>query len=194
MIFDPGAIEEAMVERLRADSTVAGWGGHVGSWPGPLAAARGAAEVIKLPAVLVVFLGGEIRRMGQFTFVADPGRFQVTVCARNFRRARSAQAPSAAGEVGAYEMANAVLRLFSGQTLNLDIDELCPTSVDLVDEARPGEVQYALVFETRFEFQMDDEAVDPAGSVTDLETVSAEIQAVDGENSVSVVTDTHEVG
>jgi phage gp37-like protein len=190
-VIDFEAIESKIVEVLQADTTLAAQARHIGAWEGEAVLARKAGVVIKLPAVLVVYAGGPIRRRGMADWKTE-ARFDVTVQAQNFRGANKARTGAASGtEVGAYDLIRSVLRILSGKTLGLEIGELTPDEVGYVP-LESGETAYVVPFITTVALDFSEQELQEpeAKAVAALESIHTEhvVLRLDGDG-VSVVTD-----
>lgn len=173
------AIEDAIVAALEADAQLAASCQTIVATQGTFDAARKAGQVLKLPALAVLYVGGDDEPRGMWAF-EETATFQVTVAARNLRASHVA-ARGTGTEAGAYELVERVRAVLSGQTLGLDISELVPRRVEAqridTDEL---EAHYIIQFTTRYEVELS------ADELPDLTTAAVTYQTDD----TVVVTDT----
>lgn len=182
----PAQIEDAILSRLQADPTLATAVRTFELYDGPAKPAEWRAKggAVVLPAVLVAYVGSSVGPFGGFDF-CDLASFQVSVIARNLRGRRGGTREQV--EAGAQDLMWRVRQLLSGQTLDLDMSELVPASVELLEYTKDTRAsEFAVQFTTRVEFDLATDA-DVDGIVDDLDTITVDVQV----SNDSIVVDTH---
>lgn len=187
----PAQIEDAILAALSADATLAASVRTFELYNGTAKAAEWRAKggAAGLPAVLVAYVGSEVAPFGGLDF-ADLATFQVSCLARNLRGRRGGTREQV--ETGAQDLMWRVRQVLSGQTLGLEMSELVPTQVELIEyEKDPRLSEFGVQFTTQVEFDLaaydlaTDTDVD--GVVADLDTITVDVQV----STDTIVVDTH---
>lgn len=163
-----GEIENAIVQRI--DTATLGYKPRkVATYGAEFS--MGLERIVRdFPAFLVAYQGGELmqERRSSFKFSA---RFTVICCANSLRNEAAARQGAGSG-VGSYQMAQDVVRLLSGRTLDLSIDPIRPTAIQaLINDRADQQLAsvYGVELTTAFNFDL---APNPA-TIDDFETFHA---------------------
>lgn len=145
-------VEDAILAALKADTTIAGYARSIATFQGSLVKAVQQGIGLRQPALLVLFNGGPLKRLGSGLFRLT-AEWDVLCCARNLRSAAHGANPEASGEVGAYDIVADVLRVLSDTDLDLDgMDDLVPLDIELLSN---GEIKDATLTVYRVIFRGD---------------------------------------
>lgn len=141
------AVEDAIIDALATDATIASYARHVGTWQGKLEDAL-EQSLFRDPSILVLFGGFDTEhRGGDYALQTE---WQVLVRDRNLRRERARRTEGPAGEPGTYKMVADVIRVLTRAELAVDgMDELHLVACRLLQTGRdPSRTTsaYLLVF------------------------------------------------
>lgn len=169
-------VEDALLEALQTDVTIASYVRTINSWQGSIEDAV-KQSALRDPAILVLFVGGPIRQVGGHH--ACLCQWQVLVRDRNLRR-EGARRTGVGAAPGTYNMVADVLRVVTGFGAELDgVKSFEPVSVDLLQAGRdPSQVTsaYLVAFETELDLLV-------LAGTTDLDQVNVELPVVNRDES-----------
>lgn len=184
--------EDAILAALREDATIAAYVKSVSSFQGTFEQALQEASLAGDPAFLVMMAGIEFDERGPLEHVAVV-EWHVIVRARNLRGNAYQRKPSAAGEVGTYQMVQDVLRVLTTQDLDLDgMAAISPAGVELL-QANASRDRSLSAYLVVFFSELDHRVVEPGDEDLITEVgATYEVRTSDG-TFVEVATETIEM-
>lgn len=171
------AVEDAILAALREDPLIAAYIRTVESWQGTLEHAIQQAGMVRDPAILVLFAGGPVSKLGGHHRCL--AQWQILVRDRNLR-GNSARRRGESTEPGTYVMVGDVLRVLTGNDLGLDgVAPFEPVACDLLQAGRdPSQTTSAYL--VSFEASLDLLAIAPE---TDLASIELALQVANPNES-----------